>query len=366
MSAAKVDKPEGLFCIEGISLLVFNKDYTQCALSKQDNNIYIYEVKDIKKPDGWKLLHTLKAHVGFISGLDWNAFTNEIVSVSYDKTAYVWTFSSGKWESNGLVATTQLGFLNVKWNSRGDKFCTGTSGNKLFIAYFNTNNSWWMARNIKGHKSSVTSCVIDPTSLFVLSGSTDLRIYMHSCYLPEVDDKHLNDVTSQMKTDFGTMIYEFRANTWINSVGWNQSGTIGYAACQNSTIAVVDWKEQNQEIIKLPHSPVNMIIPKGEDGFYAISFDRNIYEYAKKDGKWEKVGTVTEEKAKTGPAKAVSSSVSDRLKKFQTMGQQKKENLAVSTKQTSHLHKSLIISAIPKDKTMITSDVTGFIRFWDI
>ena len=50
-----------------------------------------------------------------------------------------------------------------------------------------------MVINIKVHKSSVVCYAIDPTSLFVISGSTDLRVFVSSCYLPDIDDKHLNE-----------------------------------------------------------------------------------------------------------------------------------------------------------------------------
>lgn len=368
MSIAKVEKPEGLFILEGISCLVFNKDFTQCALSKKDNKIYIYETKDIKKTDSWKLLYTLKAHVGFISCLDWNANTNEILSVSHDKTAFVWTFSSGKWESSNVVANAKLGYLTCKWNSRGDKFCAGTSNKNLYIGYYNGSSDWWMCMNIKGHKSSVCTCTIDPTSLFVISGSTDLRVYIHSCYIPAVDDSKLTDVTKGMTCDFGTMIYEFRANTWITSVDWNLSGAYGIAACQNATVAVIDWKEQNHNLINLEHSPANIILPNGEESFYLVCYDRNIHEYELKDGKWQKKRTITEDKktaaGTTGPK--AGTSVADRLKKFQTMGMQKKENLLVTAKSSSNTHKSLIISSVTKDKTMITTDVSGFIKYWNL
>ena len=73
-----------------------------------------------------------------------------------------------------------------------------------------------MGRNIKVHKSSVVCCEIDPTSLFVLSGSTDLRVYV--CYIPEVDDSKLNATTKPMAQEFGKAIYEFRANCWFNNI----------------------------------------------------------------------------------------------------------------------------------------------------
>ena len=55
-----------------------------------------------------------------------------------------------------------------------------------------------MGINIKSHKSSVVTCSIDPTSLFVLSGSTDLRIYVSSCYIPEIDDQFLTEETKPL------------------------------------------------------------------------------------------------------------------------------------------------------------------------
>ena len=37
--------PKGLFILEGISLVSFNKDFTQVALFKKENFIYIYSVE---------------------------------------------------------------------------------------------------------------------------------------------------------------------------------------------------------------------------------------------------------------------------------------------------------------------------------
>ena len=54
---------------------------------------------------------------------------------------------------------------------------------------------------------------------------------------------------------------------------------------------------------------------------------------------------------KTAPA--AKGSVSKQLEKFQQMGVQKKENLAVTSKQASHLHKSIISSLNIKRKDII-------------
>ena len=87
----------------------------------------------------------------------------------------------------------------------------------------------------------------------------------------------------------------------------------------------------------------------------------------KKGDKWEVKKTITVDTGKKGGASAGGkTAVSDALKKFQTMGQQKKENLAVTTKQASHLHQSLISSVNIKGKDMISSDVSGFVKYWKL
>ena len=96
------------------------------------------------------------------------------------------------------------------------------------------------------HKSSVIFFVIDPTSLFILSGSTVLHVCVTSCYLPEVDDNNLDDKARALKQDFGTTIYDFHPNCWINAVAWNSTGSLGFAAGQDASIAVIILK-----IIKL-------------------------------------------------------------------------------------------------------------------
>ena len=168
-------KPKDLFLLEGISIVSFNKDFTKVALSQKDNKVYIYVIKDFMKPETWKLENTLESHIQYVSGIDWNAHTNEILTCSYDKTAFVWTYSEKKlipsnevekkWTPSSVVATTKLGYLCCKWNDRGDKFCLGTSAKHLFIGYYNIESNWWMGRNIKVHKSSVVCAAIDPTSL---------------------------------------------------------------------------------------------------------------------------------------------------------------------------------------------------------
>ena len=367
MTSSANQKPKDLFLLEGISLVAFNKDFTQVALSKKDNIIYIYSVPDIMKTDKWKLLYTLESHYQYISGLDWCPKTNRILSCSYDKTSFVWDFADKKWTPSNVVATTKLGYLCCKWNKRGDKFCEGTSAKQLFIGYFNKESNWWMGRNIKAHKSSVVTCEIDPTSLFVISGSTDLRIYVSSCYLPEVDDQFLDDQTKPLAQEFGTAIFEFKPNCWINSVAWLPSGLLGIVAGQDATISVINHQENTYDLIRCKHAPVTQIIPIDDKSFYAVCYDRNILLYEQKDDSWEVKKTITGKEADNSkPKTTIGGNVSKSLAMFNQMGNIKKETLAVSTKSAAHLHKSLISSVNIKGKDMITTDLSGFVKYWKL
>ena len=365
MSTAAVQKPKDLFLLEGINILSFNKDFTQVALSKKDNIIYIYSIKDFMKPETWKELYQLKSHYQYISGLDWCPETNRILSCSYDKTSFVWDFAENKWTPSNVVMTTKLGYLCCKWNKRGDKFCEGTSAKQLLIGYYSEKTKWWMCVNIKGHKSSVVTCEIDPTSLYVISGSTDLRVHVSSCYLPEIDDKHLDDTTRPLAQPFGNVIYEFKENSWINSVTWLPNGLLGLAAGQDAIISVVHPTEQKTDEIRCKHAPATMLIPKNDNSFYAVCYDRNIVEYEKKGEQWEVKKIITAKK-EDNKARTSIGKVSAQREMFEKAGYQKKENLAVVTKQSEHLHKSQISSVNIKGKDVITTDLSGFVKYWKL
>ena len=278
----------------------------------------------------------------------------------------VWDFVEDKWTPSNVVATTKLGYLCCKWNKRGDKFCEGTSDKHLFIGYYNAETKWWMGVNIKAHKSSVVTCEIDSTSLYVISGSTDLRIYVSSCYLPEIDDQLLTEDMKPLAKPFGEIIYEFKENSWINSATWLPNGYRGLVGSQDAIISIVNLGEQKTEQIRCNHSPATMLIPKNDNSFYAVCYDRNIIEYEKKDDLWKIKRTITGKKEGDNKAKTTIGNVSAQLQKFNQMNLQNKQNLAVTTKQASYLHQSQISSINIKDKDIITTDLSGFVKYWKL
>lgn len=111
-----------------------------------------------------------------------------------------------------------------------------------------------------------------------------------------------------------------------------------------------------------------MLIPKDEKSFFAVCYDRNILEYEKKDDTWVIKKTITAQKegADNKAKTQLGGSVTVALLRFQKMQEIKKENLAVATKQASHLHKSIISSCNIIGQDMITTDVSGFVKYWKL
>ena len=92
---------------------------------------------------------------------------------------------------------------------------------------------------------------------------------------------------------------------------------------------------------------------------------RTIPNLQKKGEQWEVKKIITAKK-EDNKARTSFGTVSAQLQIFNTMGQQKKENLAVVTKQSAHLHKSQISSVNIKDKVVITTDLSGFVKYWKL
>jgi actin related protein 2/3 complex subunit 1A/1B len=142
----------------------------------------------------WELISTLTGHLQYIAAVDWHPETNRIISCSHDRNILVWNFNSSKnnWKPELVNFNVKVAILDVKWSNRGDKFVATTGSKLVATGYFHEELNMWNCKSIKEHRSSVTCARFDNSGLFILSGSTDLKAYISSSYLPEVDDSNLN------------------------------------------------------------------------------------------------------------------------------------------------------------------------------
>ena len=370
--------PKDLFLVEGISHFCFNNDFTEVAISKKNNMIEIYKINNIKDFSSYKLLYTLSMHNQYISGLDWHSKTNKILSCSYDKSSFVSSYDKNKknYISENVIVSTKLGFLTCSWNNRGDKFVLGSSNRQLIIGYFNKENNWWIGKNIKCHKSSVTCAKISTNNLFVISGSIDMKVYISSCYIKDVDEQFITNDMKNLIKDFGIVIYEFNMNSWVNCVNFNEHD-IGYAASQNSIFVILNFKSDKNYVVKLKHSPFVKILPKSYNEIYAVDYNRNIYIYECLDNKWNIKKIINKEKNNDNEINNNNNnennnnsnnnySDNESNNNENESNNENKKNLITKIKENETNHSTNISSINIKDKEIITTDLAGFVKFWNI
>ena len=131
-----------------------------------------------------------------ISALDWHPTTNLLLSASTDRAVIVWEQGTGV---DANTFTPQMGVINEKkanldaaWNTKGDKFCVGSSSGIVYVGTFSPQANFWVAYGTKKekpiHKASVICTRFDPQSgRVVASCSLDGTIQITSCYKEEID-----------------------------------------------------------------------------------------------------------------------------------------------------------------------------------
>lgn len=366
------NKTKDLFSFEGISHFCFNKDFTKCALSKKNNIIYIYQVKSLNNPNEWVELQQLKNHDLYISGLDWNPENDLLISCSYDKTLKIWKFNGESWKSSSLESMVKMSYLFCNWSKKGNKFVAGSSDKKCLICFDSAEKGMWTGRQIKGHKSSVVSARIDPSSLYVVVGSTDMKVEVSSCYLPDIDDPHLpSNIDKKSIPKFDTKLYSIECNSWANSVCWNLSGTCCYASDQKANLYVIDPTAKSHETIPLNHSAITAIVPVGENGIICATYARELLKYEKDGEKWVLKKKVSDDSSVSQHSKGIElygAGIKEKLNNFNTgvSGIKKKASLVFQTEENTHVHASNISSMTIKDDLLITTDLAGFYKMWKI
>ena len=86
------------------------------------------------------------------------------------------------------ILNIKVAVLDVKWGKKGNKFVAGTGSNLVCTGFWCNDSNWWQCKNMKEHKSSVTSVSLDDSGLFVISGSLDLKVFISSAYIDKIDD----------------------------------------------------------------------------------------------------------------------------------------------------------------------------------
>jgi len=261
--------------------------------------------------------------------------------------------------------------LDVKWSKRGDKFSACTGSKLVSTGYFAEETNWWTCVSMKDHKSSVICARFDHSGLFLVSGSTDLKVYISSAYLPDLDDKYSDEYTNIpfTKSKFGETLMSFNLSAWVNAVAWSPSSNFCFLSTHDSVLTVVDNLKQTKVTVNLSHSPITSIVPVSDKLIYAVAYDRHIYEYELTNGEWLIKRTITKDGGTPSGATTESSGnvgVAAMLSKFQG-GTQKKQSVLVTSTVQKNIHSSTVNSmSLFNNNIIVTSDYTGFVKMWNI
>jgi actin related protein 2/3 complex subunit 1A/1B len=150
------------------------------------SDILIYETNKSKDIMSWKLINVIEEHNQQVSGLDWSAVTNKIISCGHDKNVIVYTWEDSKWTpSLVILSDLERAALCASWNSDGSLFGVGSGNKRVILGYYEENNNWWASVSYKVHDSSVIALSFHPNKLLVASASTDKKVVIASCYIAE-------------------------------------------------------------------------------------------------------------------------------------------------------------------------------------
>jgi len=249
------------FGIEPITCHAWNADRSKVALSLNDSDVNIY----FKSATGeWQLEHTLQGHDLRVTGIDWAANTNRIVTCSADRNAYVWCFENGKWSPTLVLLRINRAATCVKWSPLENKFAVGSGARLISVCYFDEKNNWWVSKHIKKPiRSTITTLDWHPNNILLVAGSSDFKVRVFSGWMKEIEPKPSPSIWGA-KQSLGQLMAEFSNSTggggWVHSVSFSGSGERVCWVGHDSSVSVADAsRDMAKNQLKTPHLPFTAV-----------------------------------------------------------------------------------------------------------
>lgn len=233
-----------------ITCHAWNKDKTQIALSPNSKEVLIYTKID----NTWQLTQTLSEHTSKVLSIDWAPISNNIVTCGADKNAYVWSFDGRTWKPELVVLRINRAAVCVKWSPNEKKFAVGCGHRCICVCYYQQDQGFWVAKHIKKQIKSTTLCLDwHPNNILLAAGGTDFKCRIFGAHVPDVDGPQPQSTPWGSKINSADCLAEYSAinHGWVHSCAFNLDGTILAFAGHDSTIYMVNTKQNLQEVISL-------------------------------------------------------------------------------------------------------------------
>jgi len=267
-----------------LSYHAFNKDGSQIALSKNDEAVYLYNTNgDTADPKKWTQTQVVTEHGGVVSGIDWCAETNQIVTAGHDRNAYVWKYDESEkaWKPTLVILRINRAATCVKWSPKGDKFAVGSGAKCVPVCHFEPKQNWWISKMIKKHKSTVCDLDWSPNQKFLVTGGCDFKARIFSAFIDGLDSADadpLSDIFGAKSNEFGECLAEFDdAKAWVQAVSWAPCGTRIAFAGHGSTLTFVHLAAGGNAVQTINQQclPTSKIFFANDSSLVAIGFDHN-------------------------------------------------------------------------------------------
>merc|ERR1719427_1562237 len=133
-------------------------------MSHNSKDVTLYNTKG----QGWEKTAVLDQHDLRVTGIDWAATTNRIVTCSADRNAYVWCLEDGKWKPTLVLLRINRAATCVRWSPKENKFAVGSGARLISVCYFEQENDWWVSKHKKKPlRSTVTSIDWNPNNVLL-------------------------------------------------------------------------------------------------------------------------------------------------------------------------------------------------------
>jgi actin related protein 2/3 complex subunit 1A/1B len=270
-----------------VSYHCWNGDKSKFAFCPNNHEIHILK----KVGAEWELEFVLREHdeAQRVTGIDWCAKTNEIVTCSQDRNAYVWKFEGGAWKPTLVILRISRAATQVKWSPEGNKFAVASGAKCVSICYFEKDNDWWVSKHIKKHKSTVLTLDWHPNNVLLLTGSSDFKARVFAAAI-KGQDKRVDNTAFGPKLVFGEVLGEYNAGSWVHSVKWSPSGNKFAYASHDSAINFIDVTNGAPgeiQVVKFTDLPVVDILWVSEVAVAGAGHDRTPFLFEEVQGYWQ-------------------------------------------------------------------------------
>jgi len=334
----------------------FNADQSQLALSLNDEVIYIYASQGGGK---WTKTAELREHSGKVTGIDWGARTNQIVTCGADRNVYVWRQDEASvWKPVLVLIRINRGAITVKWSPKENKFAVGSAARFISVCYFDADNNWWITKHIKKPiRSSVLSLSWHPNNILIAAGTSDFKCRVFSTYIREIEERP-GPTPWGKKMPFANLMAEFGEGVggWVHGVAFDATGDKLAWVGHDSSVSFASAGDEKGVVNRTKFLPFTDCAWISPNSVVAVGFDCNPMIFTLGANGFDFSGKC-DDAEKEGKGNQLSGRAM-----FQAMDRMatSKSSETLKTK-----HKNSILEVIPSTGGFSTAGADGQIIIWN-